>query len=94
MNAQTSWLEKLDTPVLAIGPATVETELAVVQQRFMGLYYLHKDYLAAKPAAFLEDLLHHAEARKSSTELSVRAAAEINAAACHFILEERKGGKR
>lgn len=91
MKTQT-WLEELKTPVATLLP--VDADLNVVQQRFLKLYYEQKQYLASKPTGFLEDLLNHAEMHRRASELSVRASAEINYAACHFLLEERKGGKR
>lgn len=52
----------------------INAEITIVQGRFMRLYSSQRDYLKAKPAQLIEDLLHE--------DLSLRAAAEINRAAC------------
>lgn len=65
----------------------MNAEIEITQRQFMGLYEDKRNYLAGKPRRFLEDLLHEAEELRFHEELSVRAAAEINRAACIMILE-------
>lgn len=60
----------------------INAEITIVQGRFMRLYSSQRDYLKAKPAQFIEDLLHESEELVNHEDLSLRAAAEINRAAC------------
>lgn len=56
----------------------------------MGLFESQRAYLKAKPDAYLEELKHFAEELRHTEDFSLRAATEINLAACVTILEERQ----
>jgi len=64
-------------------------ELSLIQRRFLELYRAQRAYLAGKPTAFLEDLLHRAEEQRYHQDYSARTAGEVNRAACLSILDER-----
>lgn len=68
----------------------MNAEIEITRQAFWKLYFDKRHYLASKPRRFVEDLLHEAEELKHHEDYSVRAAAEINRAACMMILEEGK----
>lgn len=64
----------------------MNAEIAITQRAFMNLYEEKRAYLATKPMRFVEDLLHETEDLRRSNILSIRAAAEINHAACLKVL--------
>jgi len=68
----------------------MNAEIAITQRQVLDLYLAQRAYLAGKPTAFLQDLLHEARDLTHSTTLSVRTAAEINHAAAHMVLEQRQ----
>jgi len=84
-----SWLESLNTPVVALAPA-VDGEIEIMQRRLLELYAQQRAYLESKPTPFVEELLHRAEEQRFTGTFSSRTAAELNRAACTLILEERK----
>lgn len=94
-----SWLEKLDTPVAAIGPV-LHPEITIMQRRLLELFFEQEAYLAGKPPQFLEELLHRCEEQNNAADFSVRVSAEMNRTACVRLLEKqgvavaKKGGKR
>lgn len=65
----------------------MNAEIARTQRRFIQLYLEQRSYLASKPPQFLADLQHEAEELRNNEDFSVRAAAEINRAACVVTLE-------
>lgn len=67
----------------------MNAEIARTQRLFLGLYQDQRAYLVAKPDALLTDLLHESQECRRDQKFSVRAAAEINCAACSSILDER-----
>ena len=65
----------------------MNAEISRTQRRFIELYQEQRSYLASKPHQFVADLQHEAEELRNNEDFSVRAAAEINRAACVVILE-------
>ena len=66
-------------------------EIVLVQTKVLDLYARQRAYLAGKPVAYVEELLHRSEElRNNGDTFTVRAAAQINHAACVMILEERR----
>jgi len=64
----------------------MHSEIAITQGRILELFHAQRAYLAGKPLTVLEELLHRAEELMRSEDFSVRTAAEINYAACVFVL--------
>lgn len=83
-----SFLENMNRPVAAILPAA-HPEIEIMQRRLLALYEEQRAYLASKPRAYVEELLHRAEDDRANATFTRRTAAEINHAACVLILEER-----
>ena len=67
----------------------MNTEISIVQKRFLNLFTEQKACLAGKPNQSLNDLQHEAGELRNHEDFSVRVSAEINNAACALILQER-----
>lgn len=64
----------------------MHAEIAITQARVFELFHKQRAYLASKPRALVEELLHRSEELVHASDFSVRTAAEINRAACVFAL--------
>jgi hypothetical protein len=68
----------------------MHAEIEITQRRLLDCFNRQRLYLASKPVAYVEELLHRAEDLRNHEGFSVRTAAEINHAACVLVLEHHQ----
>lgn len=68
----------------------MHSEIQRTQRQFWSLYQQQRVYLASKPVGFVLELKEAAAVASLEEDFSVRAAAQINLAACEMVLVERK----
>jgi hypothetical protein len=67
----------------------MNAEIDITQRQLLEIYERKRAYLASKPTGFVEDLKHECQRVRFEDRFSIRAAAEINFAACILVLEAR-----
>lgn len=64
----------------------MHAEIELTQKQIWELYVAKRAYLASKPKAYVEELLHRAEECRFDATFSIRTAAEINRTAAIIVL--------